>query len=47
MKNIVKMGVGLTLIYFVAIVCTFVMADRVERLEGTSLKQRQVAIFLK
>ncbi len=47
MKNIVKMGVGLTLIYFVAIVCTFVMADRVERLEGACQQQNQVAIFLK
>ena len=37
MKKIIKMGIGVTLIYSVAIICTFVMADRVERLEASLL----------
>ena len=48
MKIIIILGIGVTLIYSVAIICTFVMADRVERLEASFLQEeRQVAIFEK
>lgn len=39
MKKIIKRGACVTLIYLVAIACTFMLSNRIERLEASSAYQ--------
>lgn len=38
MKEIMKRGICVTLIYFVAILCTLMLSNRIERLESVSFE---------
>ncbi len=44
MKNIMKKGACVTLIYLIAIACTFIMANRVERLEGAKMESESLLL---
>ncbi len=47
MKELVKRGVCVTLIYLVAILCTFVLTNRIERLEANEVLESEVALSVK
>lgn len=44
LKNIVKKGLRLATIYFIAILCMLLMAERVERLNEQERYEREIAI---
>ncbi len=47
MREIMKRGVCVVLIYFVAIICTFIFTNRIERLEAQEIRESQVLASIK
>ncbi len=47
MREIMKKGVCVILIYFVAIICTFILTNRIERLEAQKMIENGTVLFEK
>ncbi len=47
MKNIMRKGAFITFIYLIAICCTFILTNRIERLEQATIERNMTSSSIK